>query len=233
MKSLKKISKIMSSWFVVGLLAGAAVAATAESRVDLESGRHDATVALTTATTPQISSGNCLGSNCSTNAVATLSRADGSPVSPWIRNLAPSGGATLSVSDISKFNGSPTGPITLQNGVARTARIPSDFALTFASGNPQLQLHLTTATMTSSIGSSYPQGSGGGLGSIMNRLFCSAPTRGDCISESLFHSNPTIKSAPTDKVTLAPEPTAAFLLGTGLLILGLLRRRQKSGRTEA
>jgi hypothetical protein len=232
-KSLKKFSMVRSLWLVVGLLAGAALAAAAESRIDLESGSHNSTLALTGATTAQISSGNCLGSNCPTNAVVTLSRADGWPISSGFRNLAPRGGGTLSVSNISRFNRSLIGPVTLQNGVDSTARIPSTFALNFADANLRPQFHLTTATMSGGIGSPYPQGSGGGLGSIVNQLFCSSPTRVGCISETLFNSNPTIKSAPTGRVTLAPEPTAAFLLGTGLLALGLIRRRSKKpGRTE-
>lgn len=109
--------------------------------------------------------------------------------------------------------------------------ISSNFAFTLADGKSQSQLHLTTATTTGGIASPYLGGTGSGFGSMVRQLFCSSPIREGCISENLFNSNPSVKSAPTGKVTLAPEPTAAFLLGTGLLALGLIRRRQKTDRT--
>ena len=230
MKSLKKLS-VVRLWFAIGFLAGAALADTADSRIGPGSSAHDATFALTTTTAPQISSRNCMGSNCSANSSVMLSRLDGSPVAPRILNLAPSGGGTLTVSNIDRFAGSPTGHISLQNGVDRNALTPSPLAFTFTNANPQPLLHFTTATMTRSFGSPYLQGSGGGFGSMVRQLFCSSSTHEGCISENLFNSNPTIKSAPTGRVTLAPEPTAAFLLGTGLLALGLIRRRQQTGRT--
>ena len=231
MKSLTKLSMVRSLWLVIGFLAGVALTATADSRLGPESGGHDVTLARTTTTTAQISPGNCLASSCLTNAFVTLSRLDGSPVSSGIRTLAPSGGGAPNPSNIGRFKGSLTGPITLQDGVDRVDRIPSNFVLALANVSPQPQLHLTAATTTRGIGSPYLQGSGGGVGSMIRQLFCSSPVREDCVSDNLFNSNPTIKSAPTAKVILAPEPTAAFLLGTALLALGLIRRRQKTGRT--
>jgi hypothetical protein len=227
-KSLKKLLIPMSLWLVVGFLAGAAFAAAAESQNGLQSGGHEATLApTTTTTTATISAGNCLGSNCSTNAFVTLSRLDGSPVSPGNRTLAPGNGGALTVSNISRLNGSSGGLIP--NQADRTTGNLSK--LTLANANLQPQLHLRTATMTGRVASPYLQGSGGGIGSVIRQLFCSSPARQGCISEILFNSDPTIKSAPTGKITLAPEPTAAFLLGTGLLAIGLIRRRQKTGRS--
>lgn len=225
---VKSQKKIRSFWFVVGFLAGAALAATADNRIDFESARHDTTLALATATTGQSSSRNCLGSNCSANMFTTLSRAD---VPPGLPGLAPSGAAILSAPNINRFNGSLTGSISLKSVDDKSAGSPSNFAVILTNSNPQPQLHFTTATMTRGSGSPYLQGSGSGIGSFMRQLFCSSPTREDCISENLFNTNPTIKSTPTGKVTLAPEPTAAFLVGTGLLALGLIRRRQKTNRT--
>jgi hypothetical protein len=229
-KSLKKIS-VVRLWGAIGFLAGAALAATADSRIGPGSSGHNATFALTTTTTQQISSRNCIGSNCSANSFVMLSRLDGSPVSPGIPNLAPSGDGTLTVSSIGRLAGAPTGPLSLQNEVYRTTGTPSNLAFAFTNTKSQPLLHLTTATMTRGVGSPYLQASGGGFGSMVRQLFCSSSTNEGCISENLFNSNPTIKSAPTGRVTLAPEPTAAFLLGTGLLALGLIRRRQKTGRT--
>jgi len=228
-KSLKNILIPMFLWLVVGFLAGASLPATAESPSGLESGGHVATLALTTTTTSHISE-NCLGSNCSTNASVTLSRLDGSPVSTGNRNLASTAGGTLTLSNISRLDGSPADSIAVQNGVDRTAKISSNLPPSFAIANQQPQLHLTAATMTSGIGSPYVRGSSGGVGSMIRQLFCSPPAHEDCISENLFNTDPTIKSAPSGRVTLAPEPTAAFLLGTGLLAVGLIRRRQKTDR---
>jgi len=224
-----KLSMVRSLWFVIGFLAGAALTATAESRIGPEGG-HDATFALTTTTTAHISSRDCLGSSCQTNGFVTLSRLDGPSAFFGVRTSAPSSAGTLNISNISS-NGSLTAPITLQDRIDRTDRVPSNFVLAFANANQEPQPRLTAATATGSIGSPYLQGSGGGVGSMIRQLFCSSPAREDCISENLFNSNPTIKSAPTAKVVLAPEPTAAFLLGTALLAVGLIRRRQKTGRT--
>ncbi len=227
MKSLKKVSMIKSLLFSVGFLGGAALTATGESRIDLEIGRHDATHAPTSA---QVSSRNCLGSNCSANAFVALSSAD---VPPRLLGWGPirSAAGTLTVSDISRVNNAPSGLSALQNGADRTAKNLSNFVLTLEDGESRSELHPTTASTTSRISSPYLQGSSDGIGSMVRRLFCSPPAREDCISENLFNSNPTIRSTSTGKVTLAPEPTAAFLLGTGLLAIGLIRRRQKTGRT--
>ena len=229
MKSLKNISTVGSLWFVVGFLAGAALATTTESQTGLETGAHGATLALT-ATKTQISSRNCLGSDCPTNAFVTLSRLDGSPVFSGIHNVGASGG-TLTLSKINTLDVSPTGSTSLEHGVDRAAKIPPSLAFSVETVNRRPELHLTAATITGRLDSPYLQSSGTGIGSMVRGLFCSSPAREDCISESLFNSNPTIKSGPTGKVTLAPEPTAAFLLGTGLLALGLIRRRQKTDRT--
>ena len=142
--------------------------ATSDRRVDLESGRHDAALALTTGTTTQISSANCLGPNCSTTTFVTLSKLDSSRDIP---NLAPSGREAFSISNTGRFNGSPAGRITLQSGVDRTARTPSNVAFTFASGNQLAQLDRTTATITSGIGSPYLQGTHAGFGSFVRQLF--------------------------------------------------------------
>lgn len=231
MKSLKKISMVRSLWFLIGLLAGAALTATAESRIGPETGRHNATLTLISTPKPQLSTGNCLGSNCPVDAFVTLSQLDSPPILLESRNSVPSAAGTLTISSISTFNSSPTGPITLSNGTDKIARVPSNLAFTFTNANRPPQPYFTTATVTRSVGSPYLQGTSAGFASTVRQLFCSSPAREDCISENLFNSNPTIKSAPTAKVILAPEPTAAFLVGTALLALGLIRRRQKTDRT--
>lgn len=230
-KSLKKLSAVRPLWFLVGFLAGAALAATAESRSGLEMGRHDATLAVTSTAKPQVSSGNCLGSNCPIDAFATLSWLDRPPVSLASLNSVPSGKGTLTIANTSRFNGSPSDPVILQNRADKSGQVPSTLAFAITNANRPPQLHLTTATVVRGIGSPYLQSTGAGFGSMVRQLFCSSPAREDCISENLFNSNPTIKSAPTAKVILAPEPTAAFLVGTALLALGLIRRRQKTDRT--
>jgi hypothetical protein len=91
--------------------------------------------------------------------------------------------------------------------------------------------------LTLADGSSHPQfnigpgdlrGGGADLSYMLNQLLCSSSTSGRCALQTI---SSTADGMHWDhwrhaKLTVAPEPTAAFLLGTGLLGIALLRRRK-------
>src|SRR5947209_5246050 len=121
---------------LVGLLAGAALAA-AQSQIILGGGSQGVTFDATSASSANVSFGNCNGSTCSLGGLGVVTNPKGSAVSLGSWSLVLNGSGPLTVSNAGKFNGSPGGTFTFKGGLGLTGTITGAFALTYVGGSTQ------------------------------------------------------------------------------------------------
>jgi hypothetical protein len=222
-RSEEKVKTMKTSVFlrllllIAGLLAGASLA-SAQSQIILGGGSQGVTFDATSATSAQVTFGNCNGSNCSLSGLGVVTNARGWAVSLGSWSLVLNSGNPLSVSNTGAFNGSPTGTFTFKGGLGMTGTIGGTFTITSVGGsaNPQFNLTVTNLTGTGSLASLFPQGSSADLNYMLSQLLCSSSVNGGCTFQNLFnHDGVTAWAGGTyGRLTPAPEPTAAFLLGT-------------------
>lgn len=207
----KKNSIVRSLSLLAGLLAGAALALSAQTRIGLGGGSHGVSFAAG-ATSAKTSVGTCNGPTCSTGGIGAIATSQGSSFGMW------------------NPSGASAGAFTFQSGIGTTSSISGSFALTLAdqTSHPQFNVAAADGSETDHTSPLLSQDNGSNLGYMLNQLLCSSSTSGSC---ALQNMSGNVNSMGWDhgkhkKLTVAPEPAAAFLLGTGLLGIALLRRRK-------
>jgi hypothetical protein len=124
-------------------------------------------------------------------------------------------------------SGSSAGAFSFQSGIGTTSSISGTFGLTLAdqSSHPQFNVAAADVAGTSPL---LSRDNRGDLGYMLNQLLCSSSTSGSCALQNMSGNANSLgwDHGKNKKLTVAPEPAAAFLLGTGLLGIALLRRRK-------
>jgi hypothetical protein len=228
MKTIKKCFFWPVSVLII-VLAGAALA-SAQSQIVLAGWSPGVTLDTTTPTSAQVSFGTCNGSTCSISGTGAVVNSTGSAVSSGSWNLAVNGGP-MTVSNTGAFERSPVGTFTFKGETGMTGTLTGTFTLAMADRGSQPQFSITTTkvTGTGSLATMFPQGSSStDLNYRLSQLLCSSSGIDGCKFQNRFNNGRTSPWPARSRMTPAPEPTAAFLLGSGLLGLSvLLRRRHK------
>jgi hypothetical protein len=127
-------------------------------------------------------------------------------------------------------SGASVGAFTFQSGIGTTSSISGNFALTLTdqSSHPQFSVAAADVSGTDHMSSLLSQDNGGNPGYMLNQLLCSSSSSGSCALQNMSGNANSMgwDHGKNKKLTVAPEPAAAFLLGTGLLGIALLRRRK-------
>jgi len=190
-KTKKKNSIVRSLSLLASLLAGSALALSAQTQIGLGGGSHGVSFAAG-ATSAKTSIGTCNGPTCSTGGIGALATSQGSPLSFGMWN--PSGASA--------------GAFTFQSGIGTASSISGSFALTMAdqSSHPQFNVAAADASETDHSSPLLSPDNGSNTGYMLNQLLCSSSTSGSCALQNLSGNANSMgwNHGKNKKLTVAP-----------------------------